>query len=131
MILLDTASLIWWVNRNAELSAAALGQIEHERPGGSILISAISAWEIVRWAAQGRLGLRIAPGIFLSHIAAVPEVRFVPIDHEIAGQAACLPELAPAALPSRILAATARHCGCPLLTRDAALQAYIHVNTIW
>jgi PIN domain nuclease of toxin-antitoxin system len=131
MILLDTPSLIWWVNRNAELSAAALGQIESQRPGGTILVSSISAWEVAHWAAQGRLGLRMEPGIWLSLVAAVPEVRFIPIDNDIALAAATLPEPAPASLPARILAAMARHSGCPLVTNNADLQAYIHVKTIW
>lgn len=131
MILLDTPSLIWWVNRNAEISAGALGAIESERPGGTILVSAISAWEVAHWAAQGRLGMRMEPAIWLDLVAAVPEVRFIAIDNDIALEAACLPEPAPASLPARILAATARHSGCPLITRDTELQAYIHVKTIW
>jgi PIN domain nuclease of toxin-antitoxin system len=131
MILLDTPSLIWWVNRNAELSAPALGAIESERPSGIILISAISAWEVAHWAALGRLGLRMEPAIWLSRITAVPETRFIPVDNDIALAAATLPEPAPAALPARILAATARHAGCPLVTRNAELQAYIHIKTIW
>ena len=131
MILLDTPSLIWWVNRNAELSAGALGAIENERPGGTILVSAISAWDIAHWAAEGRLGMRMEPGIWLSLVAAVPEVRFLSIDNDIALEAATLPEPAPPGLPARILVATARHAGCPLVTRDTELQAYIHVKTIW
>ena len=131
MILLDTPSLIWWVNRNAELSAPALGQIERERPGGTILVSAIAAWDITSWAAQGRLGLRMEPSIWLSLVAAVPEIRFVPIDNGIALAAALLPEPAPAGLPARLLAATSRQAGCPLITSNAELQAYIHVKTIW
>jgi PIN domain nuclease of toxin-antitoxin system len=131
MILLDTPSLIWWVNRNADLSANALANIERQRPGGTILISAISAWDVAHWAAQGRLGLRMEAGIWLSLVAAIPEVSFVPIDNAIALEAAALPEPAPPGLPARLLAATARHSGCPLVTRDAALHAYIHVKTIW
>jgi PIN domain nuclease of toxin-antitoxin system len=131
MILLDTASLIWWVNRHAELSAPALGAIENERPGGSIIVSSIAAWEVGQWAAQGRLGLRMEPASWLTLIAAIPEIRFVPADNAIALEAATLPAPAPATLPARILAATARHSGCPLVTRNAALQAYIHVKTIW
>lgn len=131
MILLDTTSLIWWVNRDAELSATALGQIEQERPGGAILISAVSAWEIAQWTTQRRLGLRMAPDAWLDLIAAIPEVRFIPIGNEIALAAAALPEPAPAALPARLLAATARHAGCPLITRNPAFHAYIHVKTIW
>ncbi len=131
MILLDTPALIWWVNRNAELSATALGHIESERPGGGILISVLAAWEIGHWAAEGRLALRMEPNIWLGLVAAIPEVSFVAVDHHIALEAATLPGPAPAGLAARILAATARHRGCPLVTGDAALQAYIHVKTIW
>jgi PIN domain nuclease of toxin-antitoxin system len=131
MILLDTPSLIWWVNRNAELSAHALGHIESERPGGTILVSALAAWDIAAWAAAGKLGLRMEPATWLSLVAAVPEVSFTPIGQDIALEAATLPEPAPADLATRLLIATARHAGCPLVTRDAELQAYIHVKTIW
>ena len=131
MILLDTTSLIWWVNRHAELSAAALGHIERQRPGGKILISALSAWDIAHWAALGRLGLRMEPAAWLALIAAIPEVSFVPMDNEIALQAATLPEPAPAPLPARILIATARRHGCPLVTSDESLCAYPHIKTLW
>jgi PIN domain nuclease of toxin-antitoxin system len=131
MILLDTPSLIWWVNGDAELSATALDQIDAQRAGGTILISAISAWDVAHWAAARRLGLRLEPGKWLSLVAAIPEVRFVPIDSVIALAAATLPEPAPPSLPCRILAATARHSGCPLVTCDAGLHSYIHVKTIW
>jgi PIN domain nuclease of toxin-antitoxin system len=131
MILLDTPALIWWVNRNPELSAPALAQIEAERPGGTILVSAISAWDIAHSAAAGRLGLRMTPGIWLSLVAAIPEVSFTPIDNAIALEAASLPEPAPPGFPARILAATARQAGCALITSDPALQKYIHVKSIW
>ncbi len=131
MIMLDTPSLIWWVNRNAELSAPALGQIEAQRPGGKILISSISAWQVAEWAAQGRLGLRMEPATWLALIAAVPETVFLPIDNEIALHAASLPAPAPPTLPARILIATARAHGCPLVTCNAELRAYKHLKTIW
>jgi PIN domain nuclease of toxin-antitoxin system len=127
MILLDTSGLIWWANRNADLSASALGDIEAQRPGGTIFISAISAWEIAHWAARpahrtSRLALP------QRHPAGSPlhphQQHHSPGRRHFAGPH-------PAALSSRILAATARHTDCPLVTRDAELQAYIHIKTIW
>lgn len=131
MILLDTYSLIWWVNRHAELSLKALAAIEAEHPGGEILISALTAWEIPKLAQSGRLGLRMEPAAWLARIGALPEVRFVPVDNTIALQAATLPAPAPRAIAACILAATTRHFGCPLVTSGASLRAYPHIRTIW
>ncbi|MFT5589011.1 MAG: PIN domain nuclease of toxin-antitoxin system [Bradyrhizobium sp.] len=48
MIVLDTHTLIWWVTGDEMLSDQAKKTIESEMslPGGQIIISAISAWEI-------------------------------------------------------------------------------------
>jgi PIN domain nuclease of toxin-antitoxin system len=73
----------------------------------------------------------VEPGTWLALVAAVPEVSFVPIGQDIALEAATLPAPAPADLAARLLIATARHAGCPPVTRDAELQAYIHMQTIW
>ena len=131
MILLDTNSLIWWVNRHAELSVAALAAIEAERPGGEILISAITALEVTELAQAGRLGLRMEPAAWLAQIGALAEIRYVPVNNEIAVRAAALPALAPSGLIARILTATARQYGCPLVTGSAKLRAYAHIRTIW
>ncbi len=60
MIVLDTHTLIWWVDGGAQLSQAALAAITEElhREDGLILVSAISAWEIAMLVEKGRLALR-------------------------------------------------------------------------
>ncbi len=131
MILLDTPSLIWWVSRASALSTAALAAIELERPGGAILLSCVSAWEIDRLTAQKRLVLRMEPAAWLGLVAAIPEARFIPVDHDIALQAASLPGTPPAATAARLLAATARHCGCALVTPDPTLRGYASLRSIW
>ncbi len=131
MVLLDTPSLIWWINHQPELSPRALGAIEAERPDGTILLSAVAAWEVAHWATQNRLALRMDPAAWLAHITALPNVRLVPIDQTLAIQAAQLPEPAPQSLALRLLAATARQFGCPLLTASPALQAYPHIKILW
>ena len=58
-------------------------------------------------------------------------MRFIPVDNAIALQAAPLPAPAPGPMPACILAATARHFGCPLVTANTRLHAYPHIRTIW
>jgi PIN domain nuclease of toxin-antitoxin system len=131
MILLDTHSLIWWVNHHAELSVTALARIEAERPDGEILISAISAWEVAALAKRRRLGLRMEPAAWLARIGDIPEVRFVPVDHLIAAQSVALPEPFPAGPIEQMLAATARRFGCALVTPSKKMLEYPHIKTIW
>jgi PIN domain nuclease of toxin-antitoxin system len=131
MILLDTSSLIWWVSRDPALSVTALARIEVERPGGDILVSAMAGWEVAELVAAGRLSLRMEPGAWLGRVAAVPGLRLVPVDAEIALHAACLPAPAPAGMVPRLLAATARKFGCAVVTRERELRAYRHIEVVW
>jgi PIN domain nuclease of toxin-antitoxin system len=131
MVLLDTSALIWWVNRHAELSVRALAAIEAERPGGAILISAVSAWEVATFASRGKLGLKMEPSAWFACIGAIPEIRFVPLDNEIAVQSAALPAPVLSSATARLLAATARRFGCALVTKVPALREYPHVKTVW
>jgi PIN domain nuclease of toxin-antitoxin system len=131
MILLDTSSLIWWVNRSPELSVAALARIEAERPEGEILICAISAWEIAMLVRRRRLRLRLEPAAWLTRIAEIPGIRFVPVDNAIATASVTLPEPCPAGPAERMILATARKFGCALVTADRKLQQYQHVQTVW
>jgi len=131
MILLDTHSLIWWVNHHPDLSVNALARIEAERPDGEILISAISAWEVAALAKRRRLGLRMEPAAWLARIGDIPEVRFVPVDQIIAAQSVTLPEPFPAGPIEQIITATARKFGCALVTPSKKMQAYPHIKTIW
>jgi len=131
MILLDTNSLIWWVNRSRELSVAALARIETERPDGEILISAMSAWEIALLVRRRRLGLRMEPGAWLARIGEVPGVRLVPVDAAIAVHSVTLPEPCHGDASERMILATARKFGCALVTANAKMQEYPHVQTVW
>jgi PIN domain nuclease of toxin-antitoxin system len=128
MVLLDTPTLLWWANRDSALSPRALGAIESERPGGEIKLSAISAYQIAQWITEGRLTLRMTPEDWFAHLHAAPELTIIPIDIPLALHAASLPLPTP---ESRLLAATARHLGCPLVTPNTALAASGLLKTIW
>lgn len=56
-LLLDTHVFIWWDSDPAQLSTAALAALTD--PGNEILLSAVSAWEIVIKSQLGKLNLRL------------------------------------------------------------------------
>jgi PIN domain nuclease of toxin-antitoxin system len=132
LIVLDTHSLLWWVEGDsAKLSAEAKSAIETERFSGEILVSSITAWEIALLVSKRRLGLSIGVESWLAKVGRVDRLRFVSIDNEIAVAAIKLPEPLHRDPADRIIVATARHFGAPLVTGDRQLRAYAHVTTIW
>ncbi|WP_298281642.1 type II toxin-antitoxin system VapC family toxin [Acidocella sp.] len=128
MVLLDTPSLLWWINRDNKLSPRALGAIEAERPGGEIIVSTLSAYQIARWVHEGRLELSMSPADWFARLQAAPEITLAPIDAPLALQAAPLP-LAHAA--ARLLIAQARRLNCPLITQNPALAGAGLAKIIW
>ena len=132
MILLDTHCLFWWVNDDqGKLSADALAAIAAERPDGEILISSITAWEVAMLVARGRLGLSMDTSAWLATVQEIEEVKFVPIDNEIAVQAVTLPAEFHKDPADRVIIATARKFAVPIVTADERIRGYPHVRTIW
>lgn len=126
-LLLDT-HIAWWLdNGDSSLRAATVEAIEEVRfAGGTIYLSAVSAWEIALLVESGRLELEVpvedwverfvgqagvaaAP---LSVAAAVQAYRFHPFSHRDPGD--------------RLLMATAVELGCPLVTYDQRILAFGH-----
>jgi PIN domain nuclease of toxin-antitoxin system len=132
MIVLDTHALVWWVQGDHHLlGPAAMPAIANERPGGTILISSISAWELALLIAEGRLSLGFDLAAWLGQVALVDSVRFVPIDNEIAVTANTLPGQMHRDPADRMIVATARRFDAALVSGDRKLRAYPHVRTIW
>jgi len=132
MIVLDTHTLVWWVQGDLpSISSLARQAIERERAGGEILISSISAWEIGMIVARKRIRLTMDVLAWLGEIERIDKVRFVPVDNEIALSAATLPSEIHGDPADRIIVATARRYDVPLVTKDRRLLAYPHVRTIW
>jgi len=81
--------------------------------------------------ARGRLGLAMDVTPWLAAVQEIEEVRFVPVDNEIAAQAVALPGLFHKDPADRMIVATARRFGSPLVTADEKILGYPHVRTIW
>jgi PIN domain nuclease of toxin-antitoxin system len=131
LIVLDTHVLFWWVSDPTELSSDATAAIAAEGPGGGILISSITAWEIAMLVARGRLGLSMDIGAWLALAEEIEEVKFIPVDNAIAVDAVALPGEFHKDPADRIIVATARKLGAAIVTADEKIRNYAHVRTIW
>jgi PIN domain nuclease of toxin-antitoxin system len=131
MIVLDTHALIWWVE-GVGLSKAARAAIEREiEADGEIGISAMSAWEVMLLVKKGRLALAMEVGRWFEKVSRISRVRLLPMDRNIAIEAADLPGDFHKDPADRMIVATARSLSAPLVTKDRRIQSYEHVRTIW
>ncbi|KQR76462.1 twitching motility protein PilT [Burkholderia sp. Leaf177] len=131
MIVLDTHTLIWWVSNDPSLSKKAKLAIERERAGGEIVVSTITAWEIAMLVERETLAFSMDVEHWLAQVQQIPGVRFEPIDVEISTRSVKLPGEFHKDPADRLIVATARKFGAPLVTKDLKIRAYAHVKTIW
>jgi PIN domain nuclease of toxin-antitoxin system len=129
VILLDTHSLIWWVTKDKKLSPAAFAAIEDDGP--EILVSSMTIWEIALLVTHGRLGLSKSLEAWVASVEKIDKVEFIPVDNDIAVGAITLPGEFHKDPADRIIIATARKFGAPIVTADDKIRAYPHVRTIW
>ena len=133
MIILDTHVLIWTVDADARLGPAARTAIAEAALKESVGISAITPWEIALLSEKGRLRLNRDVGAWIDAALGLPGIRLAPILPAIAVDSVRLPGMFHADPADRLIVATARHHGAPLLTADRAILEYAaggHVSVI-
>ena len=123
VIVIDTHIWVWWVHDLPELEPW-MRKILTNQQDQSVLVSAISCWEIARLVAGGRLDLGRP---ILDWFAAAfnnPGVVLTELTPTIAVDSNNLPGNFHKDPADRIIVATARVLGCPLLTADAKIRSY-------
>jgi PIN domain nuclease of toxin-antitoxin system len=130
VILLDTHAWLWWLSEPSRLGCRSAARMEEELAGGSIVVSAISAWEAAILVRKGRLELRVPVSELVRACTRLPSVRFVDVTPTVALASVDLDDLH-ADPVDRMIVATALHEGADLITKDARLQAWPHVATLW
>lgn len=128
LVLLDTCAAIWLMNRGRMLQAA-LAAIMQAGRGRGVFVSPVSAWEI-GMLSKGRSGRGDGvqflpdPKTWFAKLMSAPRIRAAPLRPEIAIEASFLPGELHADPADRLLIATARHLGAPIVTRDSRIIAY-------
>lgn len=132
MIVLDTHTLIWWVNGDQKLSPPADHAIRDTiEQNGEILVSAITPWEIALLIQKGRLSMSMELSHWITLTEQIEPLRYVPITHRLGIESVQLPGAFHPDPADRMITALARSHNAPLITADQKIHHYPHVKTIW
>lgn len=128
-VVLDTHAWVWWAADPDRLSEAAAAAIEHSEDVG---VSAISCWEVTMLVAKGRLEIDRPVERWIRQALGRPGVRALPLGPREATAAGLLQDDGfPGDPADRMIYATARAAGSPLVTRDEAIRAHDPRGTLW
>jgi PIN domain nuclease of toxin-antitoxin system len=123
-LLLDTHAAVW-ITEGLPIASGATESIDAvHRAGGTIFISAITAWEIGLLVARNRIGLSARPERWFQRVLAIPGVKLADLTPDILIASSFLPGEPPRDPADRIILATARDVGATLVTRDGILLKY-------
>lgn len=129
-VVADTRTLVWYLFEPSRLSAAAGEALDGAIAGGHpVLVSIISIVEILYLVEKGKLP-RIAWERVTTQLASGGAIRVVPLDDGVVSAMESIPRQQVPDMPDRIIAATARHLGLALVSRDRKILAS-DVVTIW
>ncbi|MCO6418245.1 type II toxin-antitoxin system VapC family toxin [Siccirubricoccus sp. KC 17139] len=126
-VLLDTCAVIWLANGD-RLAPAALEAILAAGAGDGIFVSPVTAWEVGMLARprpnRPAIDFLPDPQTWFARLMAAPGIRPAPLTPGIAIGASFLPGEPHGDPGDRLIIATARDRGLPLVTRDRAILAY-------
>ena len=129
MIILDTHALYWLRIEPARVSKRAVKTIEEAERSGGVAVSAVTLLELAHMIDRGKI---IPRGTVEATIELLTEgIVIKPITAEIASLSIQFPPDFPRDPMDRVIAATARAEGLPLVTADAQIQRCPLLNVIW
>jgi PIN domain nuclease of toxin-antitoxin system len=125
MIVLDTHIFIWLINGNEEIiDSGYLTHINKAVKDDSIVVPAISLWEISMLAAKQRIILHENTLDWLKNASSAPGISVYPLSPEVAYESTILPGAFHGDPADRIIVATARIIDGTLLTFDKEIIRY-------
>lgn len=128
-ILLDTHIALWLDSGSGQLREPTRALIDRcWQEGGTILLSAVTAWEIALLVDTGRIDLDIPVDAWVERFLARPGVEPVPLGHRAASRAYQLHHLEHRDPADRLLVATAIELSCPLVTYDDRIARFANAQ---
>lgn len=131
MIVLDTHVWLWWLHDPDRLSTDAAKRILQEQESGSIIVSAISAWEVAVKVQSGKLVIPMDINRWYDLARRYPATVIEPLSPVDAIASTQLPGSFHKDPADRIIVSLARRRAVPLLTCDRKILEYEHVITVW
>ncbi|MBA3056309.1 MAG: type II toxin-antitoxin system VapC family toxin [Gammaproteobacteria bacterium] len=128
--LLDTHVLIWLLEGNERLGQESRALIRSAAQADSLVVSAITPWEIAMLVSKGRLVFGQEIGQWLRTALSMPGIRMMPLSIEISVASTQLPSDFHADPADRMIVATARHLGATLVTEDKLILNYSRVGQL-
>ena len=130
MVLLDTHVLLWWFADEGRLSRRAAREIAK---AGTVLVSAVSFWEIATLLRKGRITLDRDVYVWIADLLREDHIAMAPLSAQAALDAGLLPDF-PGDPADRLLYATAQELIVPMVTKDIKIRSYAAhatVTAIW
>lgn len=120
-LLLDTHILLWSALEPGKLSTRARAEIE---AAGQLYVSAITVYEVVYLATDGRVKLAFEPQLWFQTTAARLDLAVLPVTAEIAALGAALASYPSGDPADRMIVGTAIHLNLPLCTADRQMRRF-------
>jgi len=124
-LLLDTHIALWLDSGDPHLRPGTAAAIDAcWQKGGTIYLSAVSAWEIALLVDTGRIGLDLPVPAWIDRFLARPGIDPAPLTPRAAASSYRLQHFVHRDPGDRLLIATAIALACPLVTYDDRITAF-------
>lgn len=124
-VLLDTHVWLWLISGDEKPTRSpSLPVIKQASSASSVLVSAISVWEVAMLEAKGRVDLERDCMAWVTQALSAPGVSLTPLTPQIAVASTRLPGGFHGEPADRIIVATARALDATVVTRDKRIMEY-------
>ena len=124
-LLLDTHVALWLDGGDPRLRGSTRASIDGcWRDGGTVFLSAVTAWEIALLVDTGRIELDLPVDEWVVRFLSRPGIGAAPLGHAAAARSYQLHHLQNRDPADRLLVATAIELGCPLVSYDDHIRRF-------
>jgi PIN domain nuclease of toxin-antitoxin system len=128
----DAHPIIWALSNDTQLSTGARTIFQEADAGrATIFIPPIVAVEMIYLSDKGRIAAQLVDDLLAKVSVPGRSYRLAEMNAAVIDALRTIPRNLIPDMPDRIIAATARAIGCPLLTRDQMIIASSVVSIIW